>query len=138
MIISFSGTRAGMTRKQRDVLISLLDELKPTTVVHGDCIGADKEFHDLVSYRRGVFGTSPVIKIWPSTARTRANCNGDIIMPPKAPLDRDLDIAKDGDRLIATPKELEEVLRSGTWATIRKAKKLGKIVYIILPTGEIK
>ena|SRR3990167_361365 len=138
MILSFTGTRQGMTRKQIDVVKSLLDELQPSCVIHGDCIGADTEFHKIVEYRRGLFGHHPIIKIYPSTAKTRANNDGDIIMPQKPPLERDIDIAREGDRLIATPKEMAEVLRSGTWTTIRKAKKLGKIVYVVLPDGEIK
>ena len=40
------------------------------------------------------------------------------------------------DILIATPKEKEEQLRSGTWATIRYAKKTKKIVFLVYPDGK--
>lgn len=141
MTLSFTGTRQGMTRKQMDKVKKLLDELQPFLVVYGDCIRADAEFNQIViDYRGGILSSkTPRIKLWPSTAKTRAYCEGyDIIMPAKEPLDRNKDIASDGDRLIGCPKEMTEVLRSGTWSTIRYAKKLGKIVYVILPNGDIK
>jgi len=37
--------------------------------------------------------------------------------------------------LLATPKEDHEVLRSGTWATIRYAYKKNKQVVLVWPDG---
>jgi bifunctional non-homologous end joining protein LigD len=36
------------------------------------------------------------------------------------------------------PAEPEEQLRSGTWSTVRFAKKQGKPVFVILPDGTVK
>jgi len=37
------------------------------------------------------------------------------------------------DCLLAFPNQNEEILRSGTWSTVRRARKLGKEVRIISP-----
>jgi hypothetical protein len=39
--------------------------------------------------------------------------------------------------LIAAPAEPEEQLLSGTWSTVRFARKLGKPVFLILPDGTV-
>jgi hypothetical protein len=39
--------------------------------------------------------------------------------------------------VIAAPMSSAEILRSGTWATIRYARKAGKPVLIIWPNGEL-
>jgi predicted Rossmann fold nucleotide-binding protein DprA/Smf involved in DNA uptake len=37
--------------------------------------------------------------------------------------------------MIATPHSYVEIGRSGTWATVRYARKAGKPIYLILPDG---
>ena len=54
-------------------------------------------------------------------------------MTPRDYLDRNKDIVNNCDLLIAAPKENTEVLRSGTWSTVRYAKQLGVTVVIIEP-----
>lgn len=138
MILSFTGTQEGMTFKQMDQVRRLLEELTPTMVIHGDCIGADSEFHSIVDTWRKKNGIYIPIKIYPSdNEKKRANCDSDIIMPQKPPLERNRDIALEGDRLLACPKEMIPIIRSGTWTTIRNAKKFGKIVYIVYPNGKV-
>lgn len=139
MIVSFTGTQEGMTFKQMQKIKVLLEELEPTIVIHGDCIGADEQFHQLVCTYRKIFDKQVMIKIYPSThEHKRAYCDGDQIMPQEPPLDRNKHIASEGDRLIACPKEMTQIIRSGTWTTVRKAKNLGKIVYVVLPNGDVK
>ena len=41
------------------------------------------------------------------------------------------------DTLVAAPKEDEEVVRSGTWATVRYARKAGRVVLVVRPDGTI-
>lgn len=141
MILGFTGTRDGMSGAQLRAVTKLVNELKPDLVVHGDCRGADTDFHRICINARGGFTVSdrpPRIKIWPSNSYTRAyNDGADVVMPAKPPLERDMDIARECDKLIATPKEFEEVWRSGTWTTRRYAIRLGKIVYTILPDGKL-
>ena len=53
-------------------------------------------------------------------------------MPPKPYLKRNEDIVNKCDVLIACPIDKnKEILRSGTWATIRKARKLNKTIYLL-------
>ena len=47
-------------------------------------------------------------------------------------LERNLNIIKNSSILIACPIDKNnEELRSGTWSTIRKARKLNKIIHIL-------
>ena len=52
-------------------------------------------------------------------------------------LDRNKDMVRETAWLIAAPAEPEEQLRSGTWSTIRFARKLGKPVFLIFPDGTV-
>jgi hypothetical protein len=138
MIIGFTGTRSGMTAKQYNVVQRLIGDLKPDMVIHGDCYGADTDFHKIVRESTSYLSNKRItVKIYPSNLNSRANNDGDIIMPPDDPIVRDREIVKDSSKLIATPKSFNEVIRSGTWTTVRYAKKLGKVVYIVQPDGNI-
>jgi hypothetical protein len=132
MIIGFTGTKKGMTDIQKDRVGGILQYHMPPEVRHGDCVGADKQFHEIV--RRLCPGAKIVVHP-PEFLMYRAFCKGDVILPAKPYLRRDDDIVGACEFLIATPKEGFEVLRSGTWATIRRARKKGKHVTIIYPDG---
>ena len=87
---------------------------------HGDCIGADEDFHDIVS----VWSKNPhIINHPPILEKYTAYKAGHKIMQPKPYLMRNHDIVDESNLLIAAPKHLIEEIRSGTWATIRYAKK---------------
>ena len=58
-----------------------------------------------------------------------------VVFDPKPPLERNCDIVLDGDLLIATPHGYQEEMRSGTWYTIRQARKRGKKIIIVWPNG---
>jgi hypothetical protein len=58
-------------------------------------------------------------------------------MDPKPYLVRNHDMVDQSEFLIGTPGEEQEVLRSGTWATIRYARKLKRPILIILPKGKL-
>lgn len=132
MKIGFTGTRLGMNDLQKVEVRRILGEYtlgRDTEVHHGDCIGADTDFHN-ICYEMWF-----LILIHPSNLSTRAwNRTGVIkFYEPKAPLVRDHDIVDSVDVLIATPAQNYEVLRSGTWATIRYAKKVGRVIHVIMP-----
>jgi hypothetical protein len=57
---------------------------------------------------------------------------------PKPYRVRNRDIVRDTETLIATPSEPVELLRSGTWSTVRFARKLGRAVWVILPNGNLR
>jgi hypothetical protein len=126
----FTGTQKGMTASQRkafEIIIGTPDEFH-----HGDCIGADEESHELTRY---FTPDTPIIGHPPTNPSKRAFCEFDQIRPKKDYLLRNHDIVDETDELIATPGGFSEELRSGTWATIRYARKTGKPVTIIYPNG---
>lgn len=134
--IGFTGSRFGMAYAQREAvrdLLAVLRKERRNTFHHGDCVGADAEAHDLV---RGVWA----VEIHPSSISTRrAFCRGAWrVYPVKPPLERNKDIVDACSILIATPGTSTEVQRSGTWATVRYARKQGKEIYIVWPSGKLQ
>lgn len=138
--IGFTGTRNGLTPRQAFEVAFILNLYSKDydTFTHGDCIGSDIESESIaisIGYK---------IKIRPCTIRSmRAfSKNGIMVAEPEQPLDRNKKIVDDSSIIIACPKEQSEILRSGTWSTIRYVKKnlLSRniIMYIIFPDGSIK
>lgn len=135
MKIAFTGTQQGMQLAQACAFQKLIGELAITAFGHGDCIGADEEAHAMVAE----WYSDVYITIHPPTNPSkRAWCESAYICEPKEYLARNRDIVNEGNVLVATPGEMDEQLRSGTWSTIRYARKIGKPVYIIFPDGSIK
>lgn len=131
IIIGFTGTQEGMTEEQFQIVLSLVNIYNPSSVHHGDCIGADYQFHEIVSYHAN---NRTFITIHPpEDSSKRAFCRGyELILKPKPYLDRNRDIVDRSTILIAAPKS-KEVLRSGTWATIRYARKINRPHIIVMP-----
>ena len=138
--VGFTGTQQGMTKNQkkvfRKIIQKFLDENKIEKFRHGDCLGADEDAHRVIkeiSLGINIYIHPPII------STKRAFCKDYFyIHEKKQYLDRNHDIVNNSDILIATPKEHEQQLRSGTWATIRYAKKIGKPTVIILTRGELE
>lgn len=139
MRVGFTGTQAGMTQMQMVSFINVMEHIHSISMIdefhHGDCTGSDEEAHELVS----VYLKWPDIFIHPPVNQSKqAFCAGHFRFRPKPYLDRNHDIVDSTDVLVGTPKENTEQLRSGTWATIRYAKKKGKYLVIIWPDGSAK
>jgi len=137
-VLGFTGTQLGMTKKQQRTLkrklvqwSSVYSELE---IHHGDCIGADEQFHNIC------------IDYWPHSLKIvihpplkdskRAFCSytGKLeVKEPKDYLLRNHDIVDASDHMVAAPKTLTEELRSGTWATIRYSRKINKPGSILKP-----
>ena len=131
MKLGFTATREGMSQRQKDYVVAFLIEFRPTEAHHGLCVGGDEEFHALVrehSPNTRIIGHPPKINDLVPEGLTWS-C--DEVRKPKAYLTRNHDIVDETDEMLACPKEKKEVLRSGTWATIRYAKKIGKEVTVI-------
>lgn len=131
MKIGFTGTKRGMTRDQKCCLIGILAVSSPDEFHHGDCVGADEQAHSIATNL-----TENVIIHPPIKDILRAFCEAKTILPPKDYLDRNHDIVDACDLLVATPCTRYEVTRSGTWATIRYARKRNKQIIIIWPEGD--
>ena len=135
MDIGFTGTRNGMSSGQISSLyfiIGLLGKASELTFHHGDCVGADEQAHKIVGYK----GLSITIHP-PLNPGKRAFCRGTTSWQEKSYMDRNRDIVDCCGILIACPENLPGC-RSGTWATIRYARKLKKRIIIIWPDGEFK
>lgn len=130
--IGFTGTQEIPASYQIQMLAEKLEELadgrdKGTYFLHhGDCIGADSIAHSLASSAGYEIIVHP-----PINPVKRAFCKGyHLQMPPRGYLDRNRDIVDASECLLAVPKGYEEV-RSGTWSTVRYAKKVGKPVHLL-------
>ena len=139
--VGFSGTQKGMTLGQQlmfDAIVIELNSIGMTEFHHGDCIGSDKEAHDAIVLLSKHFGKPIKTIIHPPKKKAkRAFCAGDESRKPLSYLDRNQAIANEIDMLVATPQESKEAMRSGTWATIRRARKQEKPVLIINPDGSL-
>jgi hypothetical protein len=136
MKIGFTGTQQGMTNRQYEKVIELLAEpIFYKEAHHGDCIGSDQEFHNIIrkySPDTLIHGHPPI------KTYKRAFCQFDVLYQAEDYLPRNHSIVDRTDKLIATPKDFVEELRSGTWATIRYAKKMCKPILIVYPDGSIE
>ena len=137
MKVGFTGTQKGMTNQQARKLIELLLELHALENArefhHGDCVGADAHFHHILVKFMKHEAPDHIYIHPPDNTSKRAWCYSKHIFPVKPYIERNHDIVDAVDILIATPKTRHEELRSGTWATIRYARKTGKEVHVIYP-----
>ena len=135
MSVGFTGTQLGMAEIQKKAVKRALELLRKENdeFHHGDCIGADSEAHQIAREA----GYSIVLHP-PTKSLKRAFCKADKEKQALPYLERNLEIVKSTQILLATPKGMSEERRSGTWSTVRKAKKMGKKVMIIFPNGHVQ
>jgi len=130
--IGITGTSGGGTVYQTAALTAALESLLlahgSVELHHGDCVGVDAEAHG-IALDLGI----PVAVHPPDKDRKRAYCQGaEQVYPPAPYLVRNHAIVDAVDLLLALPRGDREELRSGTWATVRYAKKR-KVRTVIIP-----
>lgn len=131
MSLGFTGTRHGMTPAQRECLAHWLPRY--AGFHHGDCFGADEQAHQL-AHRLGV----PIVVHPPLTDRLRAFCRPAAVVHERKPYkERNHAIVDATSELLAAPDGPER-LQSGTWATVRYARRRGKPVAIVYPDGSLE
>jgi hypothetical protein len=129
--VGFTGTRQGMSDHQKRMLRKAMEAAYVDGIEnclhHGDCKGADAEAHAIaVELGWDIIIHPPVKRIM------RAYCgDGAIILPPMDYLARDEEIVRVSNFIFAAPKSDTEERRSGTWYTVRHARKLGKRVILL-------
>lgn len=140
-VVGFTGTQHGMTKRQKESVRSYFNGVLEHTkkhfpgseivAIHGDCVGADKDFDDIAK------SLGIVRYIYPSNIegkRAHTEKNGAIEAHlPVDPLYRNKLIVEASSAMLAAPKLKTPELRSGTWATIRFAEKIKKLLLIIDP-----
>lgn len=135
--IGFTGPQQQVTKAQQAAIAMVLvghclhTPQEPAEFHHGDCIGADRIAH-IIAKSIGL----KIILHPPDNDSKRAFCKAHVERKPKPYLDRNHDIVDETDCLIAAPQGPEE-LRSGTWATVRYARKLERTIYIVWPDGRM-
>lgn len=96
---------------------------------HGDCIGADELCHEFADKCGYEIVIHPPVK--PDKRAFCTPTEGEILEPYEY-LTRNHHIVDSCDLLVAMPKVIgQEELRSGTWATVRYARKQGKLVEFV-------
>lgn len=133
MKLGMTGSRNGISEKAQETLKTFIKNSNIIEVHHGDCIGADRQFHDIATEYKIKTVIQP-----PKISSMRAFCRGDIILQVKDYLERNRNIVDNTEILIAFPRCNKEELRSGTWSTIRYAHKKNKKVVIVYPDGSIR
>lgn len=132
MKIGFTGTQTGTTDPQLESLIEIIEGLDIEEAHHGDCIGADNEFSVIIE---AVHPKTELHCHPPTDGRKRAFTRYQVSYLEKPFLLRNQDIVNATDLMIACPKRMKEELRSGTWATVRYARKKNVPLVIIWMDG---
>lgn len=124
--VSITATKKGLTDRQKATVRTRLRMLQPEAVIHGGCVGGDDEI-DIIAAELGIYriihpSDRPALSVPKDVLKARGPCT---YLEPRPPLERNPDIVFQGTRLLACPKESTgETLRSGTWATVRFARRL--------------
>lgn len=135
IVIGFTGPREGLTDEQRAALQLVLETSMAVHDIytvgetpeapafhHGDCVGADAQAHEIARAVGWVIIIHP-----PENDSQRAFCGlmgeeVELMRKPLPYLERNKQIVEHSKLLIACPGTMEELLRSGTWSTVRYAR----------------
>lgn len=133
--LGFTGTRKEFVNIQYWKLIEVMEILSATYGVlhHGGCVGADTVAHMLAHQFRMKTEVHPA-----DMAGMQGLCpNPSVRHEAKPPLARNKDIVRVSNLLLAAPSTFDEVMRSGTWATIRYAREAKLPIIIVDPDGRL-
>ena len=126
MIAGTTGSRHGREKEIGYVFGRWLVHNGVTELHHGDCLGWDEEAFKIAA----MLGIKTVAH--PCDLREhRAYTQSTVVLPIKRPLVRNRAIVDAAEVVFAAPTSQTEVLRSGTWATIRYAREKGKPVSVL-------
>lgn len=140
MKIGFTGTRSGMSDRQKENLTKYLKIARnhscnypsPDLIsIDGGCVGADYEFHQI---SKSLGYTSICYPGYSQKDPNNLSCRADLSNYDKIEKEntffaRNRKIVEDCDLLIGAPYDNSQ--NGGTWYTIHYAKKIGK-KFIIL------
>lgn len=125
-----------MTGAQIETVFAILSAIgqdeRPHEFHQGDCLGSDAQAFNLS--RAAQFVTvshpplDPVYRAW--TPATH-------VYHPRPYLERNRVIVDMTETLLAAPHAAVEEIRSGTWSTVRYARRWGKGVTIVSPDGSV-
>jgi len=135
---AFTGTRTGVTPEQHkalsDLVLSVLYDIDE--IRHGGAAGADTQFHSICIHH----GVEERVHVYPSNlwgakaALSRLDGTLWTAHPAADPISRNHLIVALSDHLIAAPAG-PEITRSGTWSTVRYARKVKRPITLVWPDG---
>lgn len=119
-IVGFTGTREEPSELQLKWLRDKLIELEARQLHHGDCVGAD-------TAANAIAGELSIYRVVhpPINGSMRAFCEAEEYRAPKDYDVRNHNIVLESEVLLALPP-CPEILRSGTWSTVRFARRIGR------------
>jgi hypothetical protein len=127
LLIGFTGTRDSI----RILIKNLARQHVSVQGVHGGAEGADRQFHRLLKELNIPSECYPSNEEqWRWSVQNCVVCHA-----MQAPLTRNRVIVEVSNLMFATPRTFIEKQRSGTWATIRYAKKTNNPLTVIWPDG---
>lgn len=131
MRVGCTGTQTGGNTHQLMVTRQTLSDLytSGSEFHHGDCVGVDVQLATMAQEIGYTTVSHP-----PSNPKRRAFHESDQILIPAPYMKRNQDVVDAVEVLIAVPKETREVVRSGTWSTVRRGRrKTGLRLILITP-----
>lgn len=143
--LGFTGNRRGMTGDQKQVVAQFLQWINPTEVHHGECVGSDADFHEMV---RVLLPECHIIGHPPKNESLHARLEGYYAeSPPDTYFGRDRAVVDAATIVIGTPgvtnlpAPAKAPTTSDTWKeggtgyTLVYAVERGKEVLIVFPDG---
>lgn len=139
MRMGVTGSRVEPTRRQTLKLAAFINAYEPEELHHGVCVGADEMAHQLcVGMGVGIV-LHPPLNTKLCFDPNRYDTDQILRVEEPAPyMKRNEEIVAMSRVVIGLPsgKEVDQP-RSGTWATIRRADKVHKLVALIWPDGSV-
>ncbi len=138
--VGYTGTRVGMSPEQFanvTAIVLSLARVGHSTVLahHGDCVGGDAQFHEIVRARAPRGGHITIHPGPVSDVANQAGCVGDERRSPKSHLRRNDDIVDEAHLMIAAPLDEMTPSLGGTWRTILYARKIARPLVIAWRAG---
>ena len=127
--LGFTGTREGISDHQRAQLTMLILAGNWSEFHHGDCVGADADAHEIAK----AAGLRIIVHPPLNEAYRAFVPQAEVaeFRPADEYLSRNRDIVDESALLIACPRSDVEERRSGTWSTVRYARRTGRPVLVL-------
>jgi hypothetical protein len=135
MIAGVTGSREKPTGVQVRNCRQWIEDNKPQELHHGGCVGADEAVAQIGACHTPKCVCHPPLER--SLASQYAIQISDQCLPDKPYEDRNQDIVNICDILLAMPKTMKEEQRSGTWMTVRMARRAKKPIVFFWPDGTV-
>lgn len=131
-----TGTREGIISHQHRWLLPVMRKFKDQGFIlqhNGDCIHAD--YWMAWAWRR----VQGLVELHPPLKKDgRAWFKGDFEHDPQDYGVRDQYIVDRSEMMVVMPRDMHEITRSGTWMTVRMARRKGIPRLIVWPDGRLE